>query len=744
MSKSIYKLTRQLAIILSITLSIVLQFEGEHVRSLMNLLLLVVFLYTSKVFERKSNLITTSYIFIFIIMYVVNSLTVCFFTENRIRYLNEIGTYGYWTNDYYAIYFIGILLSYIVINVYLRYFCKETIIKSSDITFKQNEILNMQFGCVLALILYLFVNKSHDIIIPVLSFSIIVIAFPKSRKSKIINIILCLIVCLSFKEIFTSRYKFVQIIFPVIEVFLIITRLNEKNIKMRKIWGIAIVSLAIAGIYGTVSEVYKLNTNWGENYDIIQVFTSLKSLMTFFIKQIYRIFAIWIKLGSYIIDHVNANGFFYGLTYIKSLSPIFGFEHISLPKISAIYDGANYAQPGLVAEGYANFGILGIVINICSVFFLMEFFRRRFNKNKNCQNLIFMTIPFTKIILDGGTFNSAIMLICSCLIINILNIIEILKSKFNNNVSNENMISVLMSVYNTEETYLKESIQSILNQTYTNFEFLIFDDCSNDKVKTILREYAEKDNRIILIENNTNKGLTCNLNTGVKIAKGKYICRQDADDISLKTRFSKQIAYMEKHPKIDVLGTGYHIIEENGDIIGTRLYGSANPEYIKARLFLENSHIMHSSVMIRTDFLRENNLNYNTEIKKSQDYDLWVRTSKIGNISILKERLCYYRVHKNQISSEKNKKSDQKKYFNDILLKQLDELKILYNDEERNAHIALSGSDITISTLHNVRLWRNKLLKSTQIYSTFNSRYIKIVIWKRYIKFLIKRLKKVV
>ena len=125
--------------------------------------------------------------------------------------------------------------------------------------------------------------------------------------------------------------------------------------------------------------------------------------------QIYRIFEIWTPLGGNIIELVEKEGFYYGITYVKFLAPYLGFPYINLAKISAEYIMASYAQPGLVAEGYANFGIFGAVLNLAIVLILTEYMFRRFMKNKNPLNLCLMLTPFTAILLDGGTVNDIIL-----------------------------------------------------------------------------------------------------------------------------------------------------------------------------------------------------------------------------------------------------------------------------------------------------------------------------------------------
>src|SRR3990172_12530717 len=129
---------------------------------------------------------------------------------------------------------------------------------------------------------------------------------------------------------------------------------------------------------------------------------------------------------------------------------------------------------------------------------------------------------------------------------------------------NNPVITVLMSAYNAEK-YLREAIESILNQTFKDFEFIIINDCSTDKTKKIIEEYANKDARIKLINNATNLGLTKSLNIGLKEARGEYVARLDADDVALPERLEKQYEFMNKNRDITLTGAWAEKIYEEGD-----------------------------------------------------------------------------------------------------------------------------------------------------------------------------------
>ncbi|WP_036150943.1 glycosyltransferase [Maribacter forsetii] len=204
------------------------------------------------------------------------------------------------------------------------------------------------------------------------------------------------------------------------------------------------------------------------------------------------------------------------------------------------------------------------------------------------------------------------------------------------------MISVIMSVYNAEK-YLSESIESILQQTYRHFEFIIINDCSSDSSLEIINKYGLIDNRIVIINNSTNLGLTINLNKAINLAKYEFIARMDADDISLKDRFEKQIIFLENNPDIDVLGSFCKDIDEEGNIISDRTVPIANSE-INKLIHIINP-ICHPTVVFRKNKLQELGF-YNEEYKVVQDYDLWLRCAA-KNIKMynLPEFLLKYRVN---------------------------------------------------------------------------------------------------
>jgi glycosyltransferase involved in cell wall biosynthesis len=217
---------------------------------------------------------------------------------------------------------------------------------------------------------------------------------------------------------------------------------------------------------------------------------------------------------------------------------------------------------------------------------------------------------------------------------------------------NNPSVSVIMSVYNGER-FLKEAVESILAQSFTDLEFIIIDDGSTDQSARILENY--NDSRIIRIKNASNIGLTKSLNLGLKKARGFYIARIDADDISKPGRLAAQIAYLNSNPQIAVLGSAYETIDENSKLIQT-FYPPSCPLVITWSLLFGNP-IAHSSVVYRRDIILQLG-GYDENILYAQDYDLWSRITEKGfMISVLNIPLIQLRNHKAQITLIKQTRS---------------------------------------------------------------------------------------
>ncbi len=204
-------------------------------------------------------------------------------------------------------------------------------------------------------------------------------------------------------------------------------------------------------------------------------------------------------------------------------------------------------------------------------------------------------------------------------------------------------VTVLMSVYNGER-YLREAVESILRQSFEDFEFLIIDDASTDRSVELLQEY--RDPRIRLLRNQKNVGQAASLNTGIDHARGKYLARMDADDVSLPERLARQVSFLDERPAIGVCGTWARVIDEKGkpaDSIRTPTGSAAGKLCWRPPVFV------HSSVMARRDLLQLNR--YDPEYRQAQDYELWLRLwSKTGfdNLGLV---LLLYRAHGSSVTA---------------------------------------------------------------------------------------------
>ncbi len=207
-------------------------------------------------------------------------------------------------------------------------------------------------------------------------------------------------------------------------------------------------------------------------------------------------------------------------------------------------------------------------------------------------------------------------------------------------------ISVIMSVYSGER-HLREAVDSILNQTASDLEFIVIDDASQDGTSRILDSYS--DSRFKVHRNSENLGLTRSLNQALDLASGEYIARMDADDISLPDRLARQIAFLDSHPDIGVVGTALRRISIRGTKIGGVVRKPLSDTAIRWACLLENP-IAHPSVMMRHSVLTEHGLRYDPSFQTSQDYELWVRMLQVCKAANLPEPLLYYRVHFNTVS----------------------------------------------------------------------------------------------
>lgn len=206
--------------------------------------------------------------------------------------------------------------------------------------------------------------------------------------------------------------------------------------------------------------------------------------------------------------------------------------------------------------------------------------------------------------------------------------------------TNKPLVSVVMSVFNAER-FIHKAIESILNQTLRNFEFIIINDASVDKTLQIIYEFKKKDKRIRLINNKKNLQMAKSLNLGVNQAKSDLIARMDQDDISLPNRLEVQYDFMKSHPNVAIVGNDVVIIDEDGRVTGKRIYPTTS-NGLKKILF-RYSAFAHPTVMFRKSAFQKLK-GYNPEKYPCEDIDLWFRFGRNHEFASIPSFLLKYRI----------------------------------------------------------------------------------------------------
>lgn len=293
-------------------------------------------------------------------------------------------------------------------------------------------------------------------------------------------------------------------------------------------------------------------------------------------------------------------------------------------------------------------------------------------------------------------------------------------------------VSVLMPVYNAEK-FLKEAIDSIIEQSYSDWELIIINDGSIDKSEQIILSY--NDDRIKYIVNESNLGLIATLNKGIDLCQGKYIARMDADDISTPDRLEKQVAFLDKHPEYAICGCQAKVIDNNGLPTG-QILNLYDNEYLQINLLFSVPFI-HPGVMIRNTVLKENR--YNDNYKHAEDYELWSRIApnyKVGNIS---DFLLKYRWHTTNVSVINAKQQEEIK--DQIIEQQLRTLNITPTKEELFLHKVTfkqydSKGEIEQESFNQyteLNAWFTKLIRANDNVKRYNSDALIAFLWSRWI-----------
>ena len=280
-------------------------------------------------------------------------------------------------------------------------------------------------------------------------------------------------------------------------------------------------------------------------------------------------------------------------------------------------------------------------------------------------------------------------------------------------------ISVVMPTYNTPVSFLKEAVESILRQTFRDFEFIIVDDGTTDES----RQYLEglTDRRIRIIRNETNIGITKSLNIGFREAKGRYIARMDGDDVSLPERFEKQLAFMKSHPNAIVCGTKTAKI---GKRMSAPKRGMEDMESYRVRMLFANPGPVHSTAFFDREKLNRFHILYDEELIYAQDYGMWMTISRYGDICVLPEVLGLYRVHSDQIS--KAHRQSQIRCDKMTQRKLLTQLLGNVTDEESDMHYRYSTGYYPDATLTpQIIEWYDRILAANSQRKIYDQKKLK-------------------
>ena len=300
-------------------------------------------------------------------------------------------------------------------------------------------------------------------------------------------------------------------------------------------------------------------------------------------------------------------------------------------------------------------------------------------------------------------------------------------------------VSILMPVYNAEQ-YLVQAIDSIINQTFTDWELIIINDGSTDHSKTIVSRFT--DLRIRYYENESNLKLIKTLNKGIDLCQGEYIARMDADDIAMPDRLQIQVDFMDKHPLHIMCGTNAHIIDNDGNKTGY-IRNLTDNDFLQINLLFSDPFI-HPSMLIRREILETNR--YDEYYKHVEDYELWCRIAPLGQVANIDKDLLQYRWHESNVSVIHSE--TQKRLKDEILKLQLQTLDIVPTDEELYCHKITfqlyslgKKQEVSVSQFKAISDWFSKLIRQNRLIGKYNHSDFVAFLWSRWIVLCISQKK---
>lgn len=285
-------------------------------------------------------------------------------------------------------------------------------------------------------------------------------------------------------------------------------------------------------------------------------------------------------------------------------------------------------------------------------------------------------------------------------------------------------VSILTSVYKSE-VLIRPAIESVLNQTFKDFEWVIINDATPDNSIAIIEEY--NDPRVKIIHNNENLGLPASLNKGIELCKGQYIARMDTDDICYPNRLEEQVKFMEANPDIAIAGSWVSLTGDKKGIWKTPI----SHEEIKCKLIFSNA-IAHPSVIIRSSELKKHSFKYDEKLKRIQDYDLWVRAAQKLRLANIPQPLLYYRIDDNAKSEEVIEWAKQIMF--NIRAFQLNTLGVnLTKEENKNIHFISMGALTKVNTKVLANIF-SRIIIANNRKEVFSSKYLEKIIGRIWIR----------
>lgn len=292
-------------------------------------------------------------------------------------------------------------------------------------------------------------------------------------------------------------------------------------------------------------------------------------------------------------------------------------------------------------------------------------------------------------------------------------------------------ISVLMPVYNAQK-YLGEAIDSIINQSYKNWELILINDGSDDGSEAIIKSY--EDTRIKYLKNDFNIGLINTLNKGLEFCSGKYIARMDADDIALKDRLAHQYKFLESNPAYGMCGGDALVIDNNGKETG-RIKNVYSNNLLKINL-LFSVPFVHPCMMVRREVFER--FKYDMEFKHVEDYDLWCRIASEWKVANLPHNLLKYRWHNTNVSVLNETYQAELKNF--IIRRELKQIGLEPSEDELYYHtitfqLYSKGSKLNVSVenMEGIKSWFSKLIRRNREVKVYDMSAFVSFLWSRWI-----------